>query len=456
MPRRLVNALALMLTAALLLTAVCPAVAAAMTEVAGGGGVTVWFGTRGEWPSLVEVQLFTPQDDHPLTTAINGLIAGAPAGSPLLGLLPAATRLNGASVDSGIATLDFSPDLLAANVGSLGEAMLIASVANTAAQFPTVEQVRFLVAGQPVETIAGHILASEPLGPDYRFQPPGFADTARSWAEPQICAMILRGVINGYPDRTFRPERAVTRAEIIKLITAAAGGIDWSPGTQSFTDVTPAHPLYAYVENAVKRGVILPADYARSDGTVRLAPDGACTRREAATMLARAAGRASRADELRGQPLPWSDTMDQPAWAAGFLLAVAESGLMEGYPDLTFRPAGTLTRAEAATVVARLIGCAPGSEIAPAISAGEASGAPGALVAGSCRAGVSLRLDISAADGTVLASHPLAPRQMTSGCAYFAALLPAAQLPAQAASAEVLALAGTQVLERWSASIAPR
>lgn len=41
-----------------------------------------------------------------------------------------------------------------------------------------------------------------------------FSDVDDSkWYEPFVCAMADRGILNGYPDGTFRPENTITRAE---------------------------------------------------------------------------------------------------------------------------------------------------------------------------------------------------------------------------------------------------
>ena len=63
-------------------------------------------------------------------------------------------------------------------------------------------------------------------------------------------------VINGYEDGTFRPETPITRAE---LVTAAVKltGIDISEAAEcSFTDVSTTHLDYGYIAAAVNAGII--------------------------------------------------------------------------------------------------------------------------------------------------------------------------------------------------------
>jgi len=49
-------------------------------------------------------------------------------------------------------------------------------------------------------------------------------------------------------------------------------------------------------------------------------------------------------------------------WAAGYIAAAVDGGYLSGYPDGTFRPDGLVTRAEAVTILNNLRGCAGLSE----------------------------------------------------------------------------------------------
>ncbi|WP_373541089.1 S-layer homology domain-containing protein [Chamaesiphon sp.] len=47
------------------------------------------------------------------------------------------------------------------------------------------------------------------------------SDVAGNWAEPFIRVLVERGIIAGYPDGTYRPDQAITRAEFAALINKA-------------------------------------------------------------------------------------------------------------------------------------------------------------------------------------------------------------------------------------------
>lgn len=49
----------------------------------------------------------------------------------------------------------------------------------------------------------------------------GLKDISASWAKSDIEALVKDGIINGYPDGTFRPENPVTRAEFARILARA-------------------------------------------------------------------------------------------------------------------------------------------------------------------------------------------------------------------------------------------
>ncbi|MDI9466566.1 MAG: GerMN domain-containing protein, partial [Bacillota bacterium] len=71
--------------------------------------------------------------------ALNELIKGDPITPDAYRVLPEDTRILGINIDNGLATVDFSPEVLRANVGSSGEGLGIASIVNTLTEFPTIQ-----------------------------------------------------------------------------------------------------------------------------------------------------------------------------------------------------------------------------------------------------------------------------------------------------------------------------
>lgn len=145
--------------------------------------------------------------------------------------------------------------------------------------------------------------------------------------------------LDGYKDKSVRPEQSVTRAEFITMIVRALGGYD--PEVDyggSYKDVADGKWYTNYIAFAKKQGIT--AGY--PDGTYR--PNAPITRAEAARLLAVAAKYVS------GESGAFSD-IDESAWYAAAVNALHEAGVISGYEDGTFRPAKRITRAEAVKLV---------------------------------------------------------------------------------------------------------
>ncbi|MGB9867920.1 MAG: S-layer homology domain-containing protein [Bacillota bacterium] len=175
-----------------------------------------------------------------------------------------------------------------------------------------------------------------------------FKDISGHWAEAQVTHLLDLGIITGYEDGTFRPENPVTREEFVALLARAIRlQLSGSSVTQAFQDVTPTRWSYPYVQAAVKAGLIQTSDYGS-----RFQPAQPISRGEIAAMLVRAAGaEPPGAVSLRPTSIP-----DVPSdKVANYVAAALSRGLLAGYPDGSFRPTASTTRAEAATTVARLL-----------------------------------------------------------------------------------------------------
>ncbi|MFO7951464.1 MAG: GerMN domain-containing protein [Bacillota bacterium] len=101
-----------------------------------------------------------PQVD--LEEVIAELLKG-PETEDLSRVIPEGTEIRGVTLENGVAYVDFSEELLQANVGSEAEWVLVNSIVKTLTQLEEVESVQILVEGEIVETIAGHVVINEPL-----------------------------------------------------------------------------------------------------------------------------------------------------------------------------------------------------------------------------------------------------------------------------------------------------
>ena len=97
------------------------------------------------------------------TAAMNSLLEGTKEKGQTT-IIPKQAKLRSVKVANGIAKVDFSQELVKNFAGgSTGETMLVGSVVDTLTEFPEVKQVEFLVAGKPVESLAGHMDLTQPV-----------------------------------------------------------------------------------------------------------------------------------------------------------------------------------------------------------------------------------------------------------------------------------------------------
>ena len=72
---------------------------------------------------------------------------------------------------------------------------------------------------------------------------------------PFVRCLACKGVLGGYTDGTFRPTNNVTRGQIAKIVSNAAGFAD-APGPQMFHDIAPGSTFYDYVNRLYNRAVM--------------------------------------------------------------------------------------------------------------------------------------------------------------------------------------------------------
>lgn len=108
---------------------------------------------------LVEVEREILVDDatDKYTAAVEALMDD-PIEDNLTRIFPKNARIRSVIVRDGLATVDFDGSILKGFVGgSTGEEFLIGSIVDTLTNFPEVTSVRFLVDGQEIETLSGHM-----------------------------------------------------------------------------------------------------------------------------------------------------------------------------------------------------------------------------------------------------------------------------------------------------------
>lgn len=95
--------------------------------------------------------------------AIQNLIDG-PVSKKLVPVLPPGTELLSLKIDKGLAILNFNQALVKNHWGgSEIEQITVESITKTLTTFPGIDEVQLLIEGQPIDSIAGHVLLEYPL-----------------------------------------------------------------------------------------------------------------------------------------------------------------------------------------------------------------------------------------------------------------------------------------------------
>lgn len=158
--------------------------------------------------------------------------------------------------------------------------------------------------------------------------------------------------IIGYPDGDVHPQGNITRAEVatifFRLLRDPVRTQYWSQ-TNGYSDV-PGNKWY---NNAISTLSNMGIICGYPDGTFR--PDAPITRAELTKIAASFFSDPRVAATYDGR---FSD-VHGAEWYISYLMTALEEGLIEGYPDGSFRPNRPITRAETCTIVNRTLGRKP-------------------------------------------------------------------------------------------------
>lgn len=70
------------------------------------------------------------------------------------------------------------------------------------------------------------------------------------WSADYIYSAYKEGYIDGYEDSTFRPDSPITRAEAVKIINEALDRTDFNNATNPFSDISSSHWAYKQILEA--------------------------------------------------------------------------------------------------------------------------------------------------------------------------------------------------------------
>ena len=180
-----------------------------------------------------------------------------------------------------------------------------------------------------------------PVGNFYPDVPEGY------WASCDINTLTANNVLDGYPDRFFRPNIPISRAE---MATMAVKGLNLNdpstPASNLFKDVPSGHWANRTIAQAVENGLM--TGYPNN----MFKPDQSLSRAEAFAIMAK--GIKCDMDECKADNVlsKYSDGNSVPSWAKIPVAKVLESGGMTDFPSPNqISPNRDVSRAEVASML---------------------------------------------------------------------------------------------------------
>lgn len=175
-----------------------------------------------------------------------------------------------------------------------------------------------------------------------------FTDTTGHWAAKEITAAAKSGLIQGFPDGSFQPEKTVTQEQFLSLVERVI---------PSFAGHEPdAFMKETYLSQVAGRWSEKTYTHLVSAGIMSTGkPTDSLNRLEATRILLAALGHQSEGEKYRGTKTRFfSDLSTDNESQVMIAYPAYKMGIMAGFPDGTFRPEEKISRAQAVVLLNRL------------------------------------------------------------------------------------------------------
>lgn len=172
------------------------------------------------------------------------------------------------------------------------------------------------------------------------------------WATRPITKLAEAGIISGTGDGKFQPNREVTRAEFVKMLTGLFDEEPEQDSDQRFADVPESDWAFRYVNQAARVGLVVGG----ADGLFH--PNDLVTREEMAVMTARLLKQLEISSGASGSASAFADAETVSEWAVDSVTALKAAGIVKGDLGNRFNPKNSLTRAEAAQIIYNVLSSA--------------------------------------------------------------------------------------------------
>lgn len=187
-----------------------------------------------------------------------------------------------------------------------------------------------------------------------------FKDIENHWAKKEILEMVDKKIILGYPDGTFKPDKEVTKLDIL-IMASRILGVDKDENKEdvtiaenSYRDVLSSYNIYGKKEiSFLLKKKVLQVDeldtYFKGENARAYAK-----RYEAAIIFTKVLGKEKEVKDKTFVVLPFLDSHEIPINAKPYVEFMINEGIMKGVDKTKFQPHTYLTRAQAAVMLLRV------------------------------------------------------------------------------------------------------
>lgn len=169
-----------------------------------------------------------------------------------------------------------------------------------------------------------------------------------AWYFAHVDRAVTQGMLKGVGDYQYDPDGSLTRAMFVTMLyrTMQKLGTTGEVGQNTFSDVKDGQWYTEAILWAAKEGIV------KGYGNGTFLPDQSINREEMCAMLSRAMNK--KLTDASGE-LKFADKDKISDWAKDSVRSMTAAGIMEGTDGNRFAPKDTATRAQAATVLLRMM-----------------------------------------------------------------------------------------------------
>ena len=190
-----------------------------------------------------------------------------------------------------------------------------------------------------------------PVAPEDFVEEAVFDDLAGfEWAEEHIMALYNKGVVDGIGSKKFDPTGITTREQFVKMISALLT-VEDNPESAGFADVSENEWYTKYINNAKAIGLISGKD----DNTFGIGEN--ITREDAAVICFNALKlqEPTIVEDIEIEKLSFKDADKISTYAIYAVSVLNKLDVIKGDTEGCINPTATTTRAEAATMINRVL-----------------------------------------------------------------------------------------------------